>query len=77
MNKLKMFVTSLCMAIVLSVSVGVFADDGTTTAMTTALTSVKTDSLAALAVVAPIAIAIMGAFLVWRYGIKFFKSLAK
>jgi len=47
------------------------------TAMETALTAVKTDSLAALADVAPIAIAIMGAFLVWRYGIRFFKSLAK
>lgn len=47
------------------------------TAMETALTAVKTDALGALADVAPIAIAIMGAFLVWRYGIKFFKSLAK
>lgn len=47
------------------------------TAMTTAMTTIKTDSLAALAAVAPIAILIMGAFLVWRYGIKFFKSLAK
>lgn len=47
------------------------------TAMTTALTAVKSDSLEALAAVAPVAIAIMGAFLVWRYGIKFFKSLAK
>lgn len=47
------------------------------TAMTTALNAVKTDSLAALAAVAPIAIGIMGAFLVWRYGAKFFKSLAK
>lgn len=47
------------------------------TAMTTALTTVKGDALDALAAVAPIAIGIMGAFLVWRYGIKFFKSLAK
>lgn len=47
------------------------------TALTTALTTIKTDSLAALAVVAPIAIGIMGAYLVWRYGIKFFKGIAK
>lgn len=47
------------------------------TAMTTALTTVKTDSLAALAAVAPLAIGIMGAFLVWKYGIRFFKGIAK
>lgn len=45
-------------------------------AMTTALTAVKTDSLAALAAVAPLAIAIVGAFLVWKYGIDFFKTIA-
>lgn len=47
------------------------------TALTTALTTVKTDALSALAAIAPIAIAIMGAYLVWRFGIKFFKGLAK
>lgn len=47
------------------------------TAMTTALTTIKTDALSALAAVAPVAIGIMGAFLVWKYGIKFFKGIAK
>lgn len=47
------------------------------TALTNALNTIKTDALAALAAVAPIGIAIMGGFLVWRYGIKFFKGLAK
>jgi hypothetical protein len=47
------------------------------TAMGTALKSVQTDAMSALATVAPYAIAIMGAFLVWKYGMKFFKSLAK
>lgn len=46
-------------------------------AMTSALGEIKTDALAALAAVAPFAIGIMGAFLVWRYGIRFFKGLAK
>lgn len=46
------------------------------TAMTTALTTVKTDALSALAAVAPLAIAIVGAFLVWKYGISFFKGVA-
>lgn len=56
---------------------GFCAEGDTATAMGTALTSVKTDALGALAVVAPIGIGIMGAFLVWKYGIRFFKSLAK
>ncbi|MGE5629198.1 MAG: hypothetical protein ACM3X7_14015 [Solirubrobacterales bacterium] len=47
------------------------------TALTTALTTVKTDALAALAAVAPLAIGIMGAFLVWKYGVRFFKGIAK
>ena len=47
------------------------------TALTTALTTIKTDALSALAAVAPVGIAIMGAFLVWKFGIKFFKGLAK
>lgn len=47
------------------------------TALTNALTTVRTDALAALAAIAPIAIGIMGAFLVWKFGVKFFKSLAK
>lgn len=47
------------------------------TALTTALTTVQTDAISALSAVAPVAIAIMGAFLVWRYGVKFFKGLAK
>ena len=47
------------------------------TAMTTALTTIKTDVVAALEVIAPIAIAIVGLFLVWKFGIRFFKSLAK
>lgn len=54
-----------------------FADAETEAAMTTALTGVKSDAISALGVVAPIAIGIMGAFLVWKFGIKFFKGLAK
>lgn len=54
-----------------------FADDGVTTAMTTAMTSVKTDMLGVIAVVAPIGIAIAGVILVWKRGIGFFKSISK
>lgn len=45
--------------------------------ITTALSSVQTDALGAITAVAPVGIAIMGAFLVWKYGIRFFKSIAK
>lgn len=47
------------------------------TALTTAITTVKTDITAMMVIVAPIAIAIVGIFLVWRYAIRFFKSLSK
>lgn len=48
-----------------------------TSSMTTAMDTVKGDTLSAIGAVAPIGIGIMGAFLVWRYGIKFFKSISK
>ena len=47
------------------------------TALVTAIQGIQTNVLAALGSVAPLGVAIMGAFLVWRYGVKFFKSLAK
>ena len=47
------------------------------TSLTTALTAVKTDIVAMMVIVAPIAIAIVGIFLVWRYAVRFFKSLSK
>lgn len=54
-----------------------FADEATTTAMTGAMETIKTDAIGAIASVAPIGLSIMGVFLVWRYGIKFFKSISK
>lgn len=50
---------------------------GATDAITTALQSVATEATGVLASVAPIAITVMGAFLVWKLGIRFFKGLAK
>lgn len=47
------------------------------TALTTALNVIKTDIVSVLAIVAPIAIGILGIFLVWKYGMKFFKGLSK
>ncbi len=64
--------------VVVSTCISAFAEDTTTvTAMGTAMSGVKSDGISALATVAPYGIAIMGAFLVWKLGVKFFKSLAK
>lgn len=49
----------------------------TSEALTTAFTSLAGNLTSALSEIAPIAITVMGAYLTWRYGIKFFKSLAK
>lgn len=67
-------------ATVLGVGSTAFASGGggdVSSSITTALTAVKTDALATISAVAPIGIAIMGVFLVWRYGIRFFKSISK
>lgn len=42
-----------------------------------ALQDVAAEAMDVLATVAPIAIGIAGAFLVWRYGMRFFKSISK
>lgn len=45
--------------------------------MSTAFSSAKTDILSGLNTVAPYGIAIVVVFLVWKYGISFFKKLSK
>jgi len=42
-----------------------------------ALQDIASDAMNVLTVVAPIGLAIAGAFLVWRYGMRFFKSISK
>lgn len=49
----------------------------TVTAITEALNTIQADAMSVLAAVAPIAISIAGAFLVWRYGMRFFKAISK
>lgn len=51
--------------------------DTVVTAMTTALTSVQGTVLGGLAAVAPVGLVVMGAFLTWKMGVRFFKGLAK
>lgn len=45
--------------------------------LTTALNLIKGDVMGAIGAAAPIALGIMGTFLAWKYGVKFFKGLAK
>lgn len=46
-------------------------------AVLAALQSVATDITGVLTGIAPVAIGIAGVFLVWRYGLRFFKSISK
>lgn len=43
----------------------------------TALTTIAGDITSTIAEVAPIAVGIVGVFLIWKFGMKFFKSLSK
>ena len=45
--------------------------------VTSALETVATDITGVLGAIAPIALGIVGVFLVWRYGMRFFKALSK
>lgn len=46
-------------------------------AITTALQGVATNATGAITSIAPVGITVMGSFLVWKLGIKFFKGVAK
>lgn len=61
----------------LSAPVAVFAEGGggTSAAMETAMNGVKTEFLGTVAKVAPIAISIAAAPLIWKLGINFFKRI--
>ena len=53
------------------------AADGSSEAVVTALQSVATDITSTIGAIAPVALGIAGTFLVWRYGMRFFKSISK
>jgi len=55
----------------------VLFEGGQAASIAAAFETVQSDALAALTAVAPVAIAIFGAFLVWKLGKKFFSSIAK
>lgn len=79
----KMIIMVLALVFVFALSAFVFADGGdagteidVTAALGDSLGGVKDDALNAIVTVAPFGIAIMGAFLVWKYGINFFRTLS-
>lgn len=61
----------------LAVPVLAFAESSTPAAtMTTAFTTVQSDFNSTVTAIAPIAVGIVGVFLVWKLGVRFFKSIA-
>lgn len=74
-KSIKTMALSLCL-MALSAPMA-FASEPTSASagITTAMGGVKTEFEATVAGVAPIAVGIVAIFLVWKYGIKFFKSI--
>jgi len=61
-------------------SISAFATDPTgvvPTGLDTGMAQIKADALAGIGAVVPYALAIVGVFLVWKYGLAFFKKVAK
>lgn len=77
MEKAKKVLGSILPALMLTLFAvnSAFADGEAAAAMETAFNPVKTDFLAAVAKLAPIAVAIAATPIVWKLGIRFFKSL--
>jgi len=85
MGKIKGFVTGIgtkvavavgSVPLALAVAVPCFAEEsGVASTMATAFGTVKTDFNATVAAIAPIGIGITAVFLVWKFGLKFFKSI--
>ncbi|MEG1810318.1 MAG: hypothetical protein RR232_01040 [Clostridia bacterium] len=79
--KAKRILSVVCVLVVSFAFAAVaFAAEGdaatSTQAMTTAFTTIKSDLMSAVGVIAPIAIGIFGVFLLWKYGKKIFKTIA-
>lgn len=75
--KMKLAVAGSAVCASVAMASPCFADEAINTAMTTALTGIKTDMLGVIAIVAPIGVAIAGVMIVWLRGIGFFKKVSK
>ena len=77
-TKLKKCVCAGTTAItVLGAGSAVFAEGEGTSAVVTALQTTATEITSTMASIGPVALGIAGTFLVWRYGMRFFKSISK
>lgn len=77
-EKIKKVSSALIVPATIAISSGAFAaDEGTADSVVSALTTTASEVTSTIAKIAPIALGIAGTFLVWRYGMKFFKSLSK
>lgn len=78
-NKAKKKITAIATVCAFSAlgAVSAFAEDGTAAAVGAALTTVATDMTGVLTTVAPIALGVVGAILVWKFGLKFFRTITK
>lgn len=76
-NKEKIMFSSLPALALLNSSVFAAEGNQTATAVTSALQSTAANITSSLNAIAPIGLGIAGTFLVWRYGMRFFKSLSK
>lgn len=78
MNKKKLPIGLLSFLMVMGTGISSFAaEGGQAEAVSGALQTVATDVLASIGTIAPVALSIAGAFLVWKYGMRFFKSISK
>lgn len=68
---------ALALVVTALTGISAFAESSVATTMTTAVTGVKTDFEATVTSVAPVAIGIVAIYMVWKLGMKFFRSMVK
>lgn len=68
---------ALALVVTALTGVSAFAESSVAGTMTTAVQGIQTDFEATVTAVAPIAIRIIAVFMVWKLGMKFFRSITK
>jgi len=79
-NARRVGLIALPVAVSVATAIPAYAAEGDvdiTGTLTTAFTSVKSDMLGTIAAALPIALAVVGAVMAVRFGIKFFRQIAK
>ena len=68
---------ALALVVTALTGISAFAESSVAGTMTTAVGGIKSDFEATVTAVAPIAIGIIAVFMVWKLGMKFFRSITK